>query len=168
MDVVLEDIPARFRMLLSRSWGAKLGGVLKFDFTYAIIPVFGGEGRRLYIETRFVKIITNNGASNSPVYSQEKYDFSCLMLHENAKLVEDNQRHLTLAFVNTKLQTEGVWKYFFDGAYSKEGIGVGFLLIKPGGNMIPFSFKLEFVTTNNVAEYESLIIFLQTAKQMGV
>lgn len=33
--------------------------------------------------------------------------------------------------------------------------------------MIPFSFKLEFEATNNVAEYESLIISLQTTKQMG-
>jgi len=69
MDVVVENILARFGMLLSRSWGAKLGGVLKLDFTYAVIPIFGGEERRLYKETRFVKTITKNGANNSPVYS---------------------------------------------------------------------------------------------------
>lgn len=92
MDVVALDIPARFGMMLSRSWGAKFWGVLKLDFTYAIIPVFGGEERRLYRETRFVKTITKNGASNSPVYSHEKYDFSSFMLHENAELAEDNQR----------------------------------------------------------------------------
>ena len=45
---------------------------------------------------------------------------------------------------------------------------MSFLLIAPGGNMFPFSFKLEFKETNSVAEYESLIIALQTAKQMGV
>ena len=61
-----------------------------------------------------------------------------------------------------------MWKCFFDGAYSKEGIGVGFLLIAPRGNMFIFSFKLEFDATNNVAEYESLIVALQTSKQMGV
>lgn len=168
MDVVVAYIPARFGMLLSRSWGAKLGGVLKLDFTYAIIPIFGGEERTLSRETRFVKTITKNGASNSPIYSQDKYDFSYLMLHDNAELAEDNQRQLALASVNTKLQIEGVWKFFFDGTYSKEGTGVGFLLITPGDNMIPFSFKLEFKTTNNGAEYESLIIALQVAKQMGV
>lgn len=77
-------------MLPSRSWGAKFGGVLKLDFTYAIIPIFGGEERRLYRETIFVKTITKNGSSNSPVYSQEKDDFSCFMLHDNAELAEDN------------------------------------------------------------------------------
>ena len=58
MDVVVADIPDIFGMLLSRSWGAKLGGVLKLGFTYAVIPTFGGEERRLYRETRFVKTIT--------------------------------------------------------------------------------------------------------------
>ena len=33
---------------------------------------------------------------------------------------------------------------------------------------MPFSFKLEFDSTNNVAEYEALISSLQAAKQMGV
>ena len=55
MDVAVADIPTRFGMLLSRSWGAKLGGVLKLDFTYAIILVFNGEEIRLYRETIFVK-----------------------------------------------------------------------------------------------------------------
>jgi len=122
----------------------------------------------MYRETRFVKTITKNGASNSPVYSQEKDDFSCFMLHDNAEFAEDNQRQLTSAYVNTELQTEGVWKCFFGGAYSKEGTGVGFLLITLGGNMIPFSFKLEFEATNNVVEYESLINAQQTTKKMGV
>jgi len=90
MDVVVADIPTRFGMLLSRSWGAKLGGVLKLDFTYAIIPIFGGEERRLYKETRFVKTITKNGESNSPLYSHEKDDFYRFMLHDNAELAEDN------------------------------------------------------------------------------
>ena len=48
MDIVVADIPSRFRMLLSRSWSKKLGGTLQMDISYATIPVFGGEFRRLY------------------------------------------------------------------------------------------------------------------------
>ena len=92
MDVVVAYIPIRFGMLLSRSWGAKLGGVLKLNFTYAIVTFFGGEERRLYRETRFVKKITKNEASNSPIYSQEKDDFSCFMVHDNAEFAEDKER----------------------------------------------------------------------------
>ena len=43
MDIVVADILARFGMLLSRSWGTKIGGSIKLDLTYSTIPVFGGE-----------------------------------------------------------------------------------------------------------------------------
>ena len=42
MDIVVADIQARFGMLLSRSWGTKIGGSIKMDLTYATILVFGG------------------------------------------------------------------------------------------------------------------------------
>jgi len=64
MDVVVADIPARFGMLLSRSWVAKLGGFLMLDFTYAIILIFNGEERRLYRETRFLKTNTKKDVGN--------------------------------------------------------------------------------------------------------
>lgn len=144
MDVVVADIPARFEMLLSRSWGAKLGGVLKLDFTYAVISTFGGEERKLYRETRFVKTITKKGASNSPMYSQEEDGFACFMLHDNVELAEDNQKQLASTNVITELQIEGVWKCFFDGSYYKEGTDVGFLLITHGGNMICSIFLLNW------------------------
>ena len=50
MDIVMADIPPKYGMLLSRSWGAKLRGTLKLDMSYATIPVFG-QHRRLYRET---------------------------------------------------------------------------------------------------------------------
>jgi hypothetical protein len=42
MDVVVVDIPPKYGLLLSISWGAKLEGSLQLDMTYATIPVFGG------------------------------------------------------------------------------------------------------------------------------
>jgi hypothetical protein len=47
MDIVVDDVPPKFDMLLSRSWIKKLGGTLQMDITYAAIPIFGGEHRRL-------------------------------------------------------------------------------------------------------------------------
>ena len=44
----MADIPPKYGMLLSRSWGAKLQGTLQTDMTYAIIPVFS-QPRRLYV-----------------------------------------------------------------------------------------------------------------------
>jgi hypothetical protein len=50
MDIIVVDVPPKFGMLLSRSWIKRLGGTLQMDLTYATIPVFGGEHRRLYRE----------------------------------------------------------------------------------------------------------------------
>jgi len=41
MDVVVAGIPPKYGMLLSRSWGSKLGGSLQLDMTYTMISIFG-------------------------------------------------------------------------------------------------------------------------------
>jgi hypothetical protein len=50
MDMVVADIPPKFGLLLSRSWGKRLGDTLQMDLSYATISVFGGEMKRLYRE----------------------------------------------------------------------------------------------------------------------
>jgi ribonuclease HI len=45
---------------------------------------------------------------------------------------------------------------FFDGASSKEGDGAGVVFIFPTQEIIYFSYKIEFETTNNVEKYEAL------------
>jgi hypothetical protein len=52
MDIVVVDVPPKFGMLLSRSWIKRFGGTLQMDLSYATIPVFGGEHRRLYKEAQ--------------------------------------------------------------------------------------------------------------------
>jgi ribonuclease HI len=57
---------------------------------------------------------------------------------------------------------------FFDGACSKEGFGAGIVFISPNKEVIPMSYKLEFDTTNNISEYESLLLGLKVSKNMGI
>ena len=52
MDIVVADISPKFGMLLSRSWAKRVGGILQMDISYATIPVFGGDFRRLYKEVQ--------------------------------------------------------------------------------------------------------------------
>jgi hypothetical protein len=59
MDVVIIDVPSKYDMLLSRSWGTKLGGSLQLDMTYATIPIFGGQFTRLYRETRLAYTVSD-------------------------------------------------------------------------------------------------------------
>jgi len=58
MDVVVADIPKKYGMLLSRSWGAKLQGSLQLDLSYATISVFG-QPRRLYRETLMKYVVSS-------------------------------------------------------------------------------------------------------------
>ena len=54
-----------------------------------------------------------------------------------------------------------VWKMHFDGAKSRHGVGAGIILISPSREEKYFSFRLEFEATNNVAEYEALLLGLE-------
>ena len=81
MDVVVSDITPKFGMLLSRSWAKKVGGTLQMDLTYATIPFFGGENRRLYRELQFDYIVIDDkNPANHPLYAVDKELGTC-MLH---------------------------------------------------------------------------------------
>jgi ribonuclease HI len=61
-----------------------------------------------------------------------------------------------------------MWKMFFDGASSKETVGDGIVFISPTQETISLSYKLEFETTKNVAEYEALVLDLRASKDMKI
>ena len=52
------------------------------------------------------------------------------------------------------------WKMYFDGALNALGCGMGAVLISLEGNHCPFTTKLSFECTNNVAEYEACVMGL--------
>ncbi|XP_031387195.1 uncharacterized protein LOC116200485 [Punica granatum] len=58
---------------------------------------------------------------------------------------------------------EPIWKMYFDGAVNSVGSGVGAVLISPNGRHYPVAAKVDFLCTNNVAEYEACILGLQKA-----
>ena len=58
---------------------------------------------------------------------------------------------------------EDGWRMYFDGASNALGSDVGAMLISLKGNHCPFTAKLSFDCTNNVAEYEACVLGLQAA-----
>ena len=56
--------------------------------------------------------------------------------------------------------TEQLWNLYFDGASTKEESVASFVFIPPSWENTSLSYKLEFETTNNVDEYEALILGL--------
>ena len=70
--------------------------------------------------------------------------------------------------VNTNFRLDSdSWSLFFDGYKSKEGFGVGFVLIDPKGTKIMISYRLEFECTNNIVEYEALVQGLRKEIDIG-
>jgi ribonuclease HI len=57
---------------------------------------------------------------------------------------------------------------FFDGSCSKKGTGAGVFFVSPAQETISLSYKLEFEATNNVAEYEALVLGLRATREMGI
>jgi hypothetical protein len=80
MDVVVADIPPKYGMLLSQSWGAKLKGTLQLDMSYATIPVFGQQ-RRLYRETLMKYMVSSQEkpAQLSPLLCTFRFRFVYLV-----------------------------------------------------------------------------------------
>jgi hypothetical protein len=60
------------------------------------------------------------------------------------------------------------WYMNFDGAFSRAGKGAGIVLQSPNGEVLKFSYTLEFDATNNVAEYEALILGLEICRDKGI
>jgi ribonuclease HI len=70
--------------------------------------------------------------------------------------------------VITEELPEDFWSMDFDGALSKEGVGVGVWLHNHRNRYSEnHSYKLNFQCTNNIAEYEALILSLKLLKRVG-
>jgi ribonuclease HI len=146
--------------------GKKLGGTMQMDMTYATVPVFGGENKRLYRETKFSYVVSDqNNYVNHPIYVVDED-----LVVASSQSMKEYKEALTLAnpVVIPSQETNGIWKMYFDGAYSKEGVGAGVVLISPKKEEIHLSYKLEFEATNNVDEYEALILGLEAARKMQI
>ncbi|KAK5832543.1 hypothetical protein PVK06_016345 [Gossypium arboreum] len=63
---------------------------------------------------------------------------------------------------------EHPWKMNFDGASNAVGNGIGAVLLSPNGDHYPFTCKLDFDCTNNMAEYEACIMGLRAAIERGI
>nr|XP_027071991.1 uncharacterized protein LOC113696809 [Coffea arabica] len=61
---------------------------------------------------------------------------------------------------------ESSWSMYFDGAAHRDGAGAGVVFYTPEADILPYSFTLTRRCSNNVAEYQALILGLETAVDM--
>ena len=59
------------------------------------------------------------------------------------------------------------WEVYVDGASNQKGSGVGLMLISLKKIIIEKSLRLDFLATNNEAEYEALLIGMAMVQRMS-
>ena len=63
---------------------------------------------------------------------------------------------------------DSIWTLKFDGSSTSNSSGAGIMLIRKDGEIMTKSFKLDFSCSNNASEYETYIIGLAIAHEMGI
>ena len=65
------------------------------------------------------------------------------------------------------LQEPLSWRIYVDGATNQRGSGMGLVVISPDKIIIEKSLRLGFSTTNNKAEYETLLVGMTMVQKIG-
>ncbi|KAG9453411.1 hypothetical protein H6P81_006315 [Aristolochia fimbriata] len=58
------------------------------------------------------------------------------------------------------------WEMYFDGAARRNGAGAGVLFVSPKKDLLPYSFVLTQICSNNEAEYKALLLGLGIAVEL--
>ena len=103
---------------------------------------------------------------NHPIYAVDTDFGSCILQ------IDDSQQ-TRVQLTNPTCQhpeevTTVVWNMYFDGASTQNSTGAGVVLISPSKETIHLSYKLDFKTTKNIAEYEALLLGVKDAREMGI
>ena len=83
---------------------------------------------------------------------------------EELPLVGDMDEKLVGTISQYRLST---WEVYVDGASNQNGSGVGLVLMSPEKVVIEKSLRFDFSATNNVAEYEALLVGMAMVQRMG-
>ncbi|XP_057718370.1 uncharacterized protein LOC130932921 [Arachis stenosperma] len=84
-----------------------------------------------------------------------------------ADFLVDNSKDLNDQGTNIVDVEVDYWKLYFDGSKHKDGVGVGILIISPEGFPSEFLFELKYPCSNNVTEYDALILGLKILIDKG-
>lgn len=159
MDIVVVYVPDAWGMLLSRKWASDLGGSIQMNWSYAMIPSPRGDVFvRLNREPERKYHIEDPKRPHNEII-KEQSDIGNYTIMSNFIMPPDDK---------IKDLNDRVWYMYFDGALSRHGKGVGIVLKSPLGHIFKFSYQLEFEATNNVAEYEALLLSLELEKYLRI
>jgi hypothetical protein len=114
--------------------------------------------------------------NNYPVYVVDQDLGHCLLslddsLYECTKENCTEEEKQKIEKANKNANSVEVWKMYFDGASSWEGPGAGVLFVAHDDEfIIPLSyiFQWDIDYTNNICEYEDLVLGLKAARKSKI
>jgi hypothetical protein len=107
--------------------------------------------------------------NNHPIYSVETKIFSSIFFNDLSFEEEVPKTNMTIIEKpdqQNNAETE-MWNMSFDGAINREGAWASVWINPPKLGTKLCSYKLAFNCTNNMAEYEALVLGLKSLKEMG-
>ena len=159
MDVVVVDVLDDWGMLISRKIVANLGENIQMELTYATIPTIDRNMARLNREPeRRYHIEDPKNPKNEFKYTEDGIGNYAILANFLDPISE----------IDESKNFDEVWHMHFDDAHSRSGKCSGIVIKSPIGQIYKFADTLEFDATNNVAEYEALLLGLESCKGMGI
>lgn len=157
LTILVADIPASYGMILSRTFCKDLRGEIKMDWSEVVIPV-GNRWVKLEpkVKNKFIVFPSDNPKAHILF---EETEFGNYLIFSTDEKKEKEESNIT---------NDSLWIMEFDGSCASSGSGARVVLISSQGDIIPFSFKLDFKNTNNTIEYEVLLLGISEAKNKGI
>jgi len=137
--------------------------------SYATIYVFGQQ-RKLYRETLMKYMVSSaEKPRNFPIYSIHSDMDSFILYNSDHDKKEITTRELKYKTVDSEnIFHESLWHLYFDGFVNRLGVGAGVWIHNMENNHFEgHAFRLNFNCTNNMAEYEALILVSQIVRKLG-
>jgi ribonuclease HI len=138
---------------LRRDWQALTGGCLSLDGTHLSIP-WNGKNIIVLREGRISPYI-ESVLQSSVNYIEEDLGVYSIFIEED---------NITLERIDLE---DELWRMHFDDSHSNEGNGAGIILVSLVGKIHNMSYKFEFSCSNDVTEFEDLLLGIESALNIG-
>lgn len=157
LTILMVDIPASYGMLLSKSLYKDMGGKIKLYWSHAIIPI-GNKKIKLEPKEKAKSTMTKFDDPKAQILYQEM-ECGYYMMFFDFNTPEEEPKYI---------QDQGIWTLEFDGSCATAKSRAVVVLILPKGNLIQLAYKPQFKNTNNIVEYEALLLGISITKKRGV
>jgi ribonuclease HI len=145
-------MPVRnYSIILGRDWKDLTGGYLSLNRTHLSVPRNG-------------KIVLKEGRISPYIESVPQPNVNYIEEDLGVYYIFAEEDNIPLEQIDLD---DSMWHMHFDGSCSNEENGVGIVLISPIGKIHNFSYKLEFACMDNVTEFESLLLGIENAYNLG-